>query len=232
MRLFPTLNSYRNYKRFIGELTKKYGNFPESFIRRRIRQIEFKNPRGFPQYQVKTLEKEDFYFGEHRPWSDEFRNENSIAKKARIVHVEPIRDWSFFKGDRVEILEGKDKGKQGIVNQVIQERNWVYVEGLNTKLKCDNKSKTSLGVYYQDEQPLLVTRDVALVDPSDLQPVGVEWRYTEEGERVRVSKRTGRIIPIPVQAEETLDYKTRGTYVGECQRSLILIIIISCDLAD
>lgn len=29
-------------------------------------------------------------------------------------------------------------------------------------------------------------------------PTEVEWKYTEEGERVRVSLRTGRIIPKPV----------------------------------
>ncbi len=29
-------------------------------------------------------------------------------------------------------------------------------------------------------------------------PTDIEWRYTEEGEQVRVSVRTGRIIPKPV----------------------------------
>lgn len=29
-------------------------------------------------------------------------------------------------------------------------------------------------------------------------PTDIDWRYTEEGERVRVSVRTGRIIPKPV----------------------------------
>lgn len=33
---------------------------------------------------------------------------------------------------QVEILEGKDAGKQGKVVQVIRQRNWVVVEGLNT----------------------------------------------------------------------------------------------------
>lgn len=42
-----------------------------------------------------------------------------------------------------------------------------------------------------------------------------EWRYTEEGERVRVSSRTGRVIPIPKLAEETPDYKTKATYVEQ-----------------
>ena len=28
-------------------------------------------------------------------------------------------------------------------------------------------------------------------------PTEVEWRFTEEGEEVRVSARTGRIVPLP-----------------------------------
>lgn len=36
---------------------------------------------------------------------------------------------------QVEILEGKDAGKQGKVVQVIRQRNWVVVEGLNTVSK-------------------------------------------------------------------------------------------------
>lgn len=75
--------------------------------------------------------------------------------------VEPISDeeWHLFCGDtvrasggtewragsqarippslthvflQVEILEGKDAGKQGKVVQVIRQRNWVVLEGLNT----------------------------------------------------------------------------------------------------
>lgn len=34
----------------------------------------------------------------------------------------------FFQ---VEILTGKDRGKQGIINSVVMERNWCFVEGLN-----------------------------------------------------------------------------------------------------
>jgi len=48
----------------------------------------------------------------------------------------------------------------------------------------------------------------------------IEWRYTEAGEKVRVSVRTGRIIPIPKAAEETYDYKTKATYKGKNNSSL------------
>lgn len=68
----------------------------------------------------------------------------------------------------MELLAGPDKGKQGIISQVIQERNWVIVEGLNCKLKVYGKSRDFPGTYIKSEQPLLVTNEVSLVDPSDL----------------------------------------------------------------
>lgn len=69
---------------------------------------------------------------------------------------------------QVEVLKGRDKGKQGLVQMIIQERNWVIVEGLNTKLVSLGKTKKFPGIYILEEQPLLVTTDVALVDPSDM----------------------------------------------------------------
>lgn len=37
-------------------------------------------------------------------------------------------------------------------------------------------------------------------------------RFTEDGQEVRVSTRTGRIIPVPATAEETIDYKSKNSY--------------------
>lgn len=62
------------------------------------------------------------------------------------------------------------------------------------------------------ELPLEIETEVALVDPSDKKPTEVEWRFTEDGERVRVSIRTGRVIPIPTAAYSTYDYKTKSSY--------------------
>lgn len=75
-----------------------------------------------------------------------------------------------------------------------------------------SENKKFAGTFIQEEQPLLVTTDVALVDPSDLAATKIEWRYTEDGEKVRVSLTTGRIIPIPASVEETIDYKSKKAY--------------------
>lgn len=40
----------------------------------------------------------------------------------------------------------------------------------------------------------------------------IEWRYKEDGEKVRISLRTGRIIPLPISSEETIDYKSPKLY--------------------
>ncbi|XP_012277093.1 probable 39S ribosomal protein L24, mitochondrial [Orussus abietinus] len=205
MRLYATLLSR------MGELSKKYSNLPDSYIKRVTEQVYWRTPKG-PQYLPRTIEKTDFRFTTNRPWTQEFRQQNKQHERRKFVHVEPLKDWNFFRGDRVEVLVGHDKGKQGIVKMIFQERNWVIVEGLNTVLKRVGKIKEFPGMLVKFETPLLVTTGVKLVDPSDLQATDIEWKYDNAGVRVRVSTRTGRIIPIPIMNQETIDYKTPRLY--------------------
>ncbi|XP_043935744.1 39S ribosomal protein L24, mitochondrial isoform X2 [Protopterus annectens] len=141
----------------------------------------------------------DYRYGTNRPWTVAAQRKNPPGTKRNKVFVEPMEkdDWKVFKGDVVQVLAGKDSGKQGKIIQVIRPRNWVIVEGLNTHYRYIGKSGDYRGTYVPSEAPLLV-RQVSLVDPSDRKPTDVEWRYTEEGEKVRVSVRTGRIVPKPV----------------------------------
>ncbi|KAF7653815.1 hypothetical protein LDENG_00078150 [Lucifuga dentata] len=148
---------------------------------------------------ARVVVPKDYRYGTNRPWTVAAKRLNPPGKKRRKVFVEPIaaEDWSVLRGDTVEILKGKDKGKQGKVIQVFRHRNWVILEGLNTHYRYIGKTADYRGNYIASEAPILV-REVALVDPSDRKPTEVEWRFTEEGEKVRVSLRTGRIIPKPV----------------------------------
>lgn len=196
----------------VGKFSTQYSNLPESYIKRAMKQVFWEAPKDLPQYLPVTVEKKKFRFSMNRPWTEEFRRENPQGQCRKQVFVEPIKEWSFFRGDRVEVLVGKDKGKIGIVSQIIEERNWVIVEGLNVNYKRIGKTDDYPGMMMVSEAPLLVTNEVALVDPSDNKGTKVEWRYTEHGERVRVSTRSGHIIPIPISATETIDFKTRSGY--------------------
>nr|CAG4645698.1 EOG090X0ADH [Lynceus sp. MCZ IZ 141354] len=199
-----------NFLRNVGEWSKKYANLPDSYIKRAMEKTHWKSPRGLPQYLPKDIKKKNYRYTMNRPWTEEFLQENNRPRKK--VFVEPIKDWSFFRGDKVEILVGKDKGKVGIVNYIVQERNWVCVEGLNVHFKTIGQMDDYPGVMTTNENPLLVTSQVSLIDPSDNKPTKVEWRFTEQGDRVRVSVRTGRILPIPPAAFETVDYKVKAGY--------------------
>ncbi len=61
-----------------------------------------------------------------------------IHKISRAFHVLMCL---LCRGDRVELLVGKDKGKQGLVNYMVEERNWVMVEGLNCDYTTVGKTK-------------------------------------------------------------------------------------------
>lgn len=49
---------------------------------------------------------------------------------------------------------GKDKGKQGFVVQIIPERNWVIVDGLNWHYRCIGREKDFPGIMIKSEAPL------------------------------------------------------------------------------
>lgn len=43
----------------------------------------------------------------------------------------PFKDWTIVRGDKVEVITGKDKGKQGTVLGVKRKFNTVIVSGVN-----------------------------------------------------------------------------------------------------
>jgi len=156
--------------------------------------------------------KKQWYYDEHRPWTDEFKRDNAPGRMARKpIPIVPIKDWQLFKGDRVEILVGKDAGKIGLINMIVKERNWVFVEALNCEYKMQDMGGGGAPMCLKRELPLLYSQ-VKLVDPADEKGCDIEMRYTDDGDRVRVSTRSGRIIPQSVESEMTEDFVTPSTY--------------------
>jgi large subunit ribosomal protein L24 len=199
----------------VSKLPKNYANFPSSYVRKQTEFVEFKTPK-MANFQRKTLRwRHRPHFELHRPWSREFQDQNAPNTFQPKIYVQPFERQFIFRGDRVQILRGPDKGKQGLVNYVVPERNWVCVEGLNLRRNWRHNSTGDPIMLASQEAPLLIGRDVLLIDPQDSQPVQIEWRFDEEGRRVRVSARSERIIPIPSRAFETIDYKTPEAYVEQ-----------------
>lgn len=63
-------------------------------------QVYWKTPNR-PNYLPRTVERKKFFFNTHRPWTRPFYYHNAPGVMRKTVHVEPIKDWSFFRGDKV-----------------------------------------------------------------------------------------------------------------------------------
>ncbi len=97
------------------------------------------------------------------------------------------------KGDQVQILSGKDRGKRGTVVLVLPQEEHVVVEGINiVKRHRRAKSNTEKGERIEKAAPIHVS-NVMLVDKETGKPTRVGYKF-EGKEKVRVSKRSGKTI--------------------------------------
>ena len=98
------------------------------------------------------------------------------------------------KGDTVVVIAGKDKGAKGKVIQAYPTRDRVLVEGVNRIKKHTRVSQTQRGAQsggiVTQEAPIHVS-NVMVVD-SDGKPTRVGKQTTDDGKRVRISRRTGK----------------------------------------
>ena len=97
------------------------------------------------------------------------------------------------RGDTVMVISGKEKGKRGEVEQVLPRENRVVVGGVNVRTRHSRPTQNNQQGLYTFAAPIHVS-NVMLVDPDSGEPTRVGYRFTEGGEKVRVSKRTGKDI--------------------------------------
>ncbi|MDR7118889.1 50S ribosomal protein L24 [Caulobacter sp. BE254] len=96
------------------------------------------------------------------------------------------------KGDRVVVLAGKDKGKQGAVIQVLPKENRVLVQGVNLVQRHTKATQADPQGGIKSKEATLHVSNVALVD-SNGKPTRVGFKI-EGDKKVRVAKTTGEVI--------------------------------------
>jgi len=95
------------------------------------------------------------------------------------------------KGDRVRVLTGKDRGKEGVVMRAIPAAGKVIVDGVNVARKHQRPTRaTQQGGIIDRDMPLPVS-NVALVCPSCGKPTRVGYTIDPSGQKTRVCKRCG-----------------------------------------
>ncbi len=95
------------------------------------------------------------------------------------------------KGDKVQVLSGKDRGKEGVVMFAFPEKDTVIVEGVNLVKKHQRpQGEGKPGGIIDKDMPMHVS-NVAALSPKDGKPTRIGYKVLEDGTKVRVCKRTG-----------------------------------------
>jgi large subunit ribosomal protein L24 len=97
------------------------------------------------------------------------------------------------KGDRVIVLAGKDKGRQGPVLKVLPKDDRVFVGGINMVKRHTRPTQADPQGGIKNKEAALHISNVAFVDPKSGEPTRVGFRL-QDGKKVRVAKKSGEVI--------------------------------------
>jgi large subunit ribosomal protein L24 len=115
-------------------------------------------------------------------------------KEKKPLHLAKLK---IKKGDKVLVLAGKDKGKEGNVSRALPQNDKVIVEGLNiVKKHVRPRGQTRQGGIIEKAMPLHVS-NVMLICPECNKPTRVAHDHRQIGDKmrkVRVCKKCDKII--------------------------------------
>ena len=96
------------------------------------------------------------------------------------------------KGDKVVVIAGANKGKEGKITKVLDDK--VVVEGVNVAKKhLKPKNNNGTGEIVEVERPIHKS-NVMLVDPKTKKPTKVKFDFDKNGKKIRISKKSNEKI--------------------------------------
>ncbi|WP_035991901.1 50S ribosomal protein L24 [Leptolyngbya sp. KIOST-1] len=113
----------------------------------------------------------------------------AITSKTPVRHKVHVR-----KGDTVQVIAGRDRGKVGEVLSVIPKTSQVIVQGVNIRTKhVKPQQEGESGQIVTQEAPIH-SSNVMLYSEKEKVASRFAYTYTEDGRKVRKLKKTGEII--------------------------------------
>jgi large subunit ribosomal protein L24 len=101
--------------------------------------------------------------------------------------------FKIRKGDKVVVITGKDKGKQGEIVRMIPDESRAVVRGINMVRRHTRQTAAQDGGIISKEMPIQIS-NLALRDPKDGKPTRVSYKTLADGKKVRIAKRSGETI--------------------------------------
>lgn len=98
------------------------------------------------------------------------------------------------KGDRVCVVSGKDKGKEGAILHRDLSRELIIVENVNMVTRSTRPTqKNPKGGLLKKEAPFHASKAM-LVCPTCGKPTRVSRAFLDNGKKVRVCKKCGEVV--------------------------------------
>ena len=95
----------------------------------------------------------------------------------------------FKTGDKVVVISGKDKGKEGKIIKVLRNENRVVVEGVNVVKKHVKGNGQQAGSITEVEAPIHAS-NVMIIDPKTKKPTRIGHSINKDGKKIRVTKKS------------------------------------------
>ena len=96
---------------------------------------------------------------------------------------------NFKTGDKVVVISGKDKGKEGKITHVLRAENRVVVEGVNVVKKHVKGNGQQAGSINEMEAPIHAS-NVMILDPKTKKPTRIGHSINKDGKKIRVAKKS------------------------------------------
>jgi large subunit ribosomal protein L24 len=95
------------------------------------------------------------------------------------------------KGDKVVVLSGKDRGKEGEVSFVSPQKGKLIVDGVNISKKHQRPTKETMQGGIIDKEMPIDASNVAVISPQDGKATRIGYRIANDGSKIRICRRTG-----------------------------------------
>lgn len=93
------------------------------------------------------------------------------------------------QGDKVVVIAGKDKGKEGKIIKTLKADNKVIVEGVNIAHKHIKPNGGQNGEIIEIERPINAS-NVMIIDPKTKKPTRIGHEINKDGKKIRISRKS------------------------------------------
>ncbi len=94
--------------------------------------------------------------------------------------------------DKVMVIAGSNKGKEGTIKKILKRENKVIVEGINLVKKHQKDNGNGTGGIIEIEAPI-DRSNVMIIDPKTKKPTRIGHRVVKD-KKVRIARRSSDVL--------------------------------------